>query len=698
MQADIRRLLKPPDLGDGDLNRRAGVLHIVLIILLIFTPLLLLIYYILVPEPRVGHVLIFAALAVELASFALLRAGKLRLAGRLLVYLLWAVLMVSTITSEGVRGTPILGQILLIVLSGLLITEPLALTLGALTIAGNYITMLLESRDFLIFPEQRLSLTTHWTIQSGYVLLAVGLMLFLRRSMRTNLDEARQSEQNLRERVAELRQAQVQLEMSEQTLLRREAILETLRVAAERLFRDKSFDRAVMQVLEDLGKATGVDRVYIFENSTNWQGDVLASQRYEWVAEGVVPQINNPDLQDLPLEKSGFSRWLSLLQNNQVVKGHVRDFPLGEKDILSSQRILSIIVVPIFPGDMLWGFIGFDETKWERQWSLAEEDALRGAGGILGGAIERRRVEEALNQSEARYLGILQDQFDLICRYKPDGRLVFGNEAYLRFCGIDRADVEKANMWDQVQPERLEGLRAKVASLTPSEPVAITQYHSRRADGELRWIEWTERGIFNEDGSLLEVQAVGRDIDEEIRLRKQIEESLLKTEMLAMTDALTGLLNRRAIMEHAEAEWNRALREQRPLSLVIMDLDYLKEINDTHGHLVGDQALSQVAGLIRGAMRRYDWAGRWAGDEFLLVLPGTRQRDAVDVAERLRQRIKRTGLEINGDQPIQLQVSLGVAGTSAIEGSDSLQNLLAGADQALYKAKEAGRDQVATTD
>lgn len=698
MPINLPRYLAPPDLADGDINRRARVLNIILVLLLVFTVLLLVVYFLFSPDPRFGHILVFAALAVEAASLWFLRAGNVALAGRVLVYSLWVVLMVSTLTSDGVRGTPILGQILLIVLSGILITEPLALTLGAFTILGNYFAMLLETNKGLIFPAPDFSLTSYWTIQSGYVLLALGLMLLLRRSMRANLEEARHSEQVLRDRVAELRQAQAQLEQSEQTLLRREAILETLRVAAENLFRDKSFDPAVNQVLKDLGKATGVDRVYLFENSTNWRGDLLTSQRYEWVAEGVKPEINNPDLQDLALVAGGFSRWIPILESNQVVKGHVRDFPKSERDVLSSQGILSIIIVPVFIGDEFWGFIGFDETKWERQWSPAEEDALRGAGGILGGAIERRRVEEALNQSEARYLGILQDQFDLICRYKPDGSLVFGNEAYLRFCGIERADMQNINMWDQVQPERLEGLRAKVHSLTLEEPVAVTQYNSRRGDGVMRWIEWTERGIFDQRGKLVEVQAVGRDIDEEIRLRKQIEESLLKTEMLAMTDALTGLLNRRAIMEHAEAEWNRALRESRPLSLVIMDVDHLKEINDTHGHLVGDQALSHVAGLIRGAMRRYDWAGRWGGDEFLLVLPGAQQRDAVDVAERLRQRINQSRLLVPGGVDLELHVTLGVANVASIDQGDSLQGLLARADQALYVAKQEGRDRVATSD
>jgi diguanylate cyclase (GGDEF)-like protein len=195
-------------------------------------------------------------------------------------------------------------------------------------------------------------------------------------------------------------------------------------------------------------------------------------------------------------------------------------------------------------------------------------------------------------------------------------------------------------------------------------------------------------------GDMVEIQAVGRDIDEEVRLKKQLEESLLKTESLAMTDVLTGLLNRRAIMEHAEAEWNRAQREGRALTLIILDLDYLKQINDTYGHLAGDRALDHMAGLLRSSMRRYDWAGRWAGDEFLLVLPGTGHAEAVEVAERLRVRVKKSKVTVKDNQEIDLQISLGVAGLEVVKPEDSLQSLLGRADQALYQAKQEGRDRV----
>jgi diguanylate cyclase (GGDEF)-like protein/PAS domain S-box-containing protein len=579
-------------------------------------------------------------------------------------------------------------------MSGLFVGERLAITLGIFTIAGNYWAMMLENNNSLLFTETQLSLPTYWLIQSGYLLLALGLMWLFGRSMRANLEEVRASEQTLIDRMADLRQANSQLEMSQQTLRRREGILEALRFASERLFRGRSFEDSVQATLRDLGRATGVDRVYLFENHTAANDRLLTSQRYEWVADGVNPEIDNPDLQNLDFAEVGFSRWAEVLSRNDVLKDHVREMPESERAILEPQGILSLIIVPIFIGERWWGFIGFDETKWEREWSPAEEDALRGAGGILGGAIERNETEQRLNQSEARYLGILQDQFDLICRYTPDGQLLFANDAYIRFYGIKRSDLAKYTIWEQILPDRVEGLKAKIASLKVEDPVAVSESLSPRADGEKRWIEWTERGIFNQRGELIEIQAVGRDINDEVRLRKQLEESLIKTESLAMTDGLTGLLNRRAITERAEAEWQRAQRENRALSLMIIDLDRLKEINDTHGHAMGDAALKTVSDLMRSSMRRYDWVGRWGGDEFLLILPGTPVRDAGEVAERLRQRVKQTRLPVEHDSEVYLQLSIGVAGYDQAKDRGSLAELLQRADEELYKAKQAGRDRV----
>lgn len=691
--AALRANFEPPDLGSGDLNRRARLLHTILIFLFPFTLILGFIPWQLIPNP-VGLILVVIALLVEVVAFFILKSGRVRPAAIFLASLLWALLTLTILLSDGVRSPAVLGQLLLILLAGLLINVRFSARLTVITIAGDYAALILQTNGLIASPAP-MTPAAAWVFQSFYLLLGFGLMLILGRGIRESLDIVRDSEQDLKENLSDLRQAQTQLEMSQENLRRREAILETLRIAAEKLFRGHSLNDPIWEVLRDLGQATGVDRVYIFENHIGQSGETLASQRYEWVADGITAQLHNQALQSFSFARTGFTRWAELLSHNEIIKGHVKDFPESERRLLAELGMVSVLVVPIFVGDDWWGFIGFDETQWERQWSPAEEDALRGAGGILGGAVERRRSEEALRRSEARYLGILQDQYDLISRYQPDGKIIFVNNAYARYFGFDPKKITDMTVWTQVPPGDVEKLKMKIRSLTQAQPAAVSQQVNRRADGQQRWVEWTDRGIFDEQGRLVEIQAVGRDINEETRLRKQLEDNLIQMENQAMSDPLTGLLNRRAIMEHAEAEWQRGRRERRPLSLIVMDVDNLKEINDTFGHLVGDQALVKLAAVLHNGMRRYDWAGRWGGDEFLLVLPGTGLKAARDVAERLRLMFKKRKLTLRENHQVELRVSFGVASqTGADHGSDGLQNMLARADRALYKAKQSGRDQV----
>ena len=191
-------------------------------------------------------------------------------------------------------------------------------------------------------------------------------------------------------------------------------------------------------------------------------------------------------------------------------------------------------------------------------------------------------------------------------------------------------------------------------------------------------------------GELCARVAIGeRILDLETRLREARDQ----LQELATHDSLTGLLNRRAIYDHAEEELARARREARPMSLVLLDVDHFKAVNDQHGHLVGDQALRLIADTIVQNIRSYDKAGRWGGEEFLLVLPRTTLSEAVAVAERVRAGVAASQLPLSDGGCLQLRASLGVANTSP-EIPWDLDTLLRQADQALYCAKRKGRNRV----
>jgi diguanylate cyclase (GGDEF)-like protein len=181
-----------------------------------------------------------------------------------------------------------------------------------------------------------------------------------------------------------------------------------------------------------------------------------------------------------------------------------------------------------------------------------------------------------------------------------------------------------------------------------------------------------------------------------IKLEEQLNLTNRKMEILAMHDGLTELFNRRAIEDHAVAELSLAKRKEQPLSIILLDIDYFKNLNDEYGHKSGDVVLRQLAKILTESLRQYDRAGRWGGDEFILIMPETQLSEAVTVAERLRIKTSETKLSLENGEQISMQISLGVACVSG--HYPSLIKLVDAADQALYQAKQSGRNRVCSYD
>lgn len=160
----------------------------------------------------------------------------------------------------------------------------------------------------------------------------------------------------------------------------------------------------------------------------------------------------------------------------------------------------------------------------------------------------------------------------------------------------------------------------------------------------------------------------------------------------ASSDPLTGLANRRALDERLQQEWHRAQRSGQPFSVLFLDIDHFKRINDRYGHAVGDAVLVRLAGILREEIRGFDLAARYGGEEFVVLLPATEGEAARAVAERIRRAIARTPFLLPDGQEIALTVSIGIASYS--DSVPDVTTLLLHADQALYTAKVAGRNRV----
>ncbi|MEO8875967.1 MAG: diguanylate cyclase, partial [Polyangiaceae bacterium] len=160
---------------------------------------------------------------------------------------------------------------------------------------------------------------------------------------------------------------------------------------------------------------------------------------------------------------------------------------------------------------------------------------------------------------------------------------------------------------------------------------------------------------------------------------------------LAASDALTGLMNRRAFVDAMERERSRAVRHALPFSFVMIDVDHFKSVNDTFGHAAGDLVLQTVARVLNAIARRSDIVGRWGGEEFVVALPQTSEAGARVAGERLRRAISDASCKLPGGGTIQITASLGIASTDTIWDSEAI---VARADAAMYQAKSRGRNRV----
>lgn len=215
----------------------------------------------------------------------------------------------------------------------------------------------------------------------------------------------------------------------EEALQRRDAILDAVSYAAKQFLTTRSWEQNIQGVLARLGEATGASRIYIFQYYSK-SGEVSsACQPYEWVAEGIRPQTDQPEQQPEACCVDRFERWQQILRRRELIQGHRRDFQADEREFLISRDIQAIIVTPIFVRDVWWGVIRFDQCTGEWEWSWPETEALRAAADTLGAAIEREWVEGALRKSEERYRQSVESSPNPIFSVSEDGSITSWNQA-----------------------------------------------------------------------------------------------------------------------------------------------------------------------------------------------------------------------------------------------------------------------------
>ena len=300
-----------------------------------------------------------------------------------------------------------------------------------------------------------------------------------------------------------------------------------------------------------------------------------------------------------------------------------------------------------------------------------------------------RRKDEQLRHSEDRFRSLVIATSQIVWTTDSHGRVTGDLPDWRAYTGQSVEEIQGDGWASALHPEDLEPTLAVWSEAVKQRRLYDTEYRVRRHDGEYRWFSVRGVPVLDDAQEIREWVGTCSDITE----RKQWEQEL---RALAQTDAVTGIANRRQFLSVAEQELSRALRYGWPVSVLMIDIDHFKSVNDSYGHHSGDLVLQNLGSICRESLRNFDCVGRFGGDEFAVILPQADGEQAFEAAERLRQAIHGTSTDLEQGLRLHCTVSIGVA-TLASKGGDTganLDSLLNQADDALYEAKRAGRNQV----
>jgi diguanylate cyclase (GGDEF)-like protein/PAS domain S-box-containing protein len=321
----------------------------------------------------------------------------------------------------------------------------------------------------------------------------------------------------------------------------------------------------------------------------------------------------------------------------------------------------------------------------------------------------RRRMEEALKTAEANYRSIFENATVGIYQSTPQGGILKVNRVMAQIFGYDSpqemldsiTSIERQHYTDPA--DRLEFQRLLMEQGEVNEFIG----QNKRKDGRQIWIQENARAVKDANGNILYYEGFVSDItdrkraDGELRRAKdaleainfELQVSLEREKLLSCIDGLTGLYNRSCFFKLAARELHATMRHRHPLAFLMFDMDGFKQVNDTFGHVAGDLLLEKVAQVVTTQVRASDVVARYGGDEFIILLPNTDAQQAFPVAERIRASVANIRTEAD-KEPFAITLSIGIAEVRQNSTDESVERVIQRADEAMYKAKQGGRNRV----
>ncbi|MDP3269536.1 MAG: diguanylate cyclase [Legionella sp.] len=309
-----------------------------------------------------------------------------------------------------------------------------------------------------------------------------------------------------------------------------------------------------------------------------------------------------------------------------------------------------------------------------------------GICGISTDITERKNQEDALRESQEKFISIFNSASTGMALLNIDGYFIEINNALCDILGYTKEELMKLTFKEITHPEDLSADLMLIKELMDRQRLNY-QIEKRyfHKDGRIIWILLSGSVVHDNEMKIKYFIVQIMDITEQ----KQFHDRL---EHLAYQDYLTALKNRRYFFEQGENEYARALRFNQPLSLIMLDIDHFKKVNDTYGHKTGDLLLISLSKILTRILRKIDIISRIGGEEFAILLPQTSLKGACEVAEHIRTTIVKSPLILQQGMPLKYTVSIGVS--TLVSKYATLEMLLNEADSNLYEAKNSGRNKV----